>query len=301
MSSGMSNIFYSIHTDFGGNFNPYQFQLQIKNIQTLALKFGYINTVGDSITIVFSDNLTEDESNTLNNLKNNYIVKKDPTFLIKNTNAAFDTTTTLLFSQTENRIIQFPDKSTVLVGKDTPDILTNKILTSHSNFIRASELGTSGDSVIINRSSPPLKDQLLIADSATEARWKTLNINETVIFGSQFQHVYSNGESTTSSIILQNKLTLETGQIPSGLYRLGYSMDISNAGDYIFTEYEVKLNDIIISLSTIKTQDDYINCGGFIYQQLEDGNYTITIKYRTMGSGGVSKIKKANLEFWRIS
>jgi len=65
------------------------------------------------------------------------------------------------------------DVSGDFVGTTDSQIITNKTITDNSNIVRASELGTSGASVVITGSSPPISGQYLQASGPTVASWVT--------------------------------------------------------------------------------------------------------------------------------
>ena len=67
-----------------------------------------------------------------------------------------------------------------LTGTQT---LTNKTLTSNTNDIRASEIGTTGASVIVDLSAPPIAGQVLVASGATNASWQTPTASEVTLNG----------------------------------------------------------------------------------------------------------------------
>lgn len=64
-----------------------------------------------------------------------------------------------------------PDSNTILVGTDTKDILTNKIITDNTNTISADFLKTNTGGSINVGSTTPKKGDYLIAESSTVASW----------------------------------------------------------------------------------------------------------------------------------
>lgn len=91
-----------------------------------------------------------------------------------------DTTkrTALAFTQPTNTTItvSFPPASTTLVGTDSSQTLTNKTITDASNNIAANSLKTTGASVTVSGSAPPTANQIITADTATTASWKTAGL-----------------------------------------------------------------------------------------------------------------------------
>lgn len=60
-----------------------------------------------------------------------------------------------------------------LVARSTTDTLTNKIIVSPTNTVRATQLATTGSDVVIAASTPPTVGQTLVATSATAAQWQS--------------------------------------------------------------------------------------------------------------------------------
>lgn len=115
----------------------------------------------------------------------------------------------------------------------------------------------------------------------------------------EYHKVSSENESTTTSTIMQPKLTLIASSLPDGIYRLGYGYEVSNINNTYLTEIEIKLDETVVGLSTYESDQDYRCHSGFVYKNLS-GFVTATIKHRVQ-TCGTSKIRKACLELWRIS
>ena len=60
--------------------------------------------------------------------------------------------------------------------------LTNKTITSSTNTVRATQLGTTGSDVVISGSSAPSSGQILKATSATTASWQTPFVQANYVF-----------------------------------------------------------------------------------------------------------------------
>jgi len=69
------------------------------------------------------------------------------------------------------RILTVPDTNDTITVLDETQILTNKTITSTTNSVRASELATTGASVIITGGAPPEVGQILRAVTSTTASW----------------------------------------------------------------------------------------------------------------------------------
>lgn len=122
----------------------------------------------------------------------------------------------------------------------------------------------------------------------------------TSVFGSEFQEVSSDGESSTTSSTYQQKLRLTTGTLPSGKYRIGwqFSVFVDATGDVtskVILDDSTDLDHHSIDNST----DDYNSNGGFSYHSSFSGIHTVDIVYKA--NSGTALIKHARLEIWRIS
>ncbi len=118
------------------------------------------------------------------------------------------------------------------------------------------------------------------------------------MYGTQYEYEESEGLSSTSSTTLQTKLTLTTGNLPSGTYRIGYSWELSNASNGVLSEVGVQQDSSTIALCTFEADNDFHSLGGFKHVTLS-GVHTFTIKYRVQSSG-TCQIRRARMEFWRI-
>lgn len=122
------------------------------------------------------------------------------------------------------------------------------------------------------------------------------------IFGSQFQQVSSDANSSTTSAVYQNKLTLTTGSLPNGLYRIGYHIETSNNDTSGRTECRVELNNITTMVepsNEAEDSSDWVPFSGFDYRTL-NGINTLDLDYRQLVAG-TSTVRRARLEIWRIN
>jgi len=84
------------------------------------------------------------------------------------------TTTTLLGSQTVNRVLTLPDVTDTLVGKTTSDVLTNKTIINMSDNVTASALFSAArtNTVSVFAAANPTAGQVLTATDANTATWQ---------------------------------------------------------------------------------------------------------------------------------
>lgn len=101
-------------------------------------------------------------------LTNNLIDDTDPTKQLKINLSNISSDTTV--------ILTVPDVSTEIIGNDTNDILTNKIIQGPSNTIDANNLKTTTNSVNISEAESPSIGQVLTAISETSAKWQNPQI-----------------------------------------------------------------------------------------------------------------------------
>lgn len=174
--------------------------------------------------------------------------------------------------------------------------LTNKTLISPTNNIAANSLNSATTSINVSSATAPTSGQVLTATSGTSATWQSLSVP---VYGSNFQEQSSDGQSSTTSTILQTKTSLTTASLPAGTYRLGYSFEVSNAANAVLTEVEVKLDGVIVAFPTSETDNDFKLFGGFVYQGLS-GVITASISYKTQ-TMGTALIRRARLELWRVN
>ena len=171
---------------------------------------------------------------------------------------------------------------------------TNKTITATSNNVAAKSLHSATTIVSVSGATAPSSGQVLTATSSTAATWQSQSV-----FGSQYQYSSEDKESTTTSTTLQTKVTLTTGSLPSGNYRIGYTFEVSNTSNGVLTEVEVKVGASVIALPTMEAANDYVLFGGFCRSALS-GVVTATIKYRVLTTG-TAKIRRSRLELYRIS
>lgn len=145
--------------------------------------------------------------------------------------------------------------------------------------------------------------QVLEKASATDqdTQWATIN----QVFGSEYHHAESLGESSTSSTTLQQKVQLTTASLPSGNYVIHLSCDIGTVSNNKTVLMRARLNDTGTNLMEFDSLIDgsgdlnlYITCGCTHVRNLSGVN-TIDIDY-AKGQGD-AKIRNANITLWRVS
>ena len=125
------------------------------------------------------------------------------------------------------------------------------------------------------------------------------------VFGTEFAEAESLSESSTGSTAFQNKVSLVTGIVPAGRYRVGYSYrwrHSSTSGD--FSARVEENNSIERMYHQQEPQDSGTNqahrVGGFFNTTLTNASHQFDLDFREQ-SGGTAFISEARLEFWRVS
>jgi hypothetical protein len=214
--------------------------------------------------------------------------------------ATGSTTTTLVASQTANRSITLFDADDTVLGRNTTDILTNKTITSTSNNVAAKGLHTATTLVDVASSAAPTIGQVLIANSGTVASWQTF------VFGSEYMFAESLGESSTTSPTYQNKVTLSTGLIPAGTYRIGWSYlyRLNTASRDFGARVQVD-NTTTVWEARVETKDagsdQRVSASGFYHIALTNATHIIDLDYRSANGTNTAYIYTAVLEFWRVA
>lgn len=125
---------YSISTNFGGQFNPSQFQELITNDPNIVTPVREIDTDGDSVSIIFLAALSPGELTSLGSLIASYVYGADPRVDLIST-GTYGSIASLTIGQTSNRTITLPDITDTLIGQDNSVTIRNKTLTSANNNI----------------------------------------------------------------------------------------------------------------------------------------------------------------------
>jgi len=126
------------------------------------------------------------------------------------------------------------------------------------------------------------------------------------VFGFNFYDASSEYESYTNSTEYVEKLKMSLSNIPAGKYRIGWFYEWAQENSNWRFESRVQLDDTT-TLCEIKIRpsesswESWETNSGFAYQTLTSGNHTVDIDYCTSKWNKTSGIRKARLEFWRVS
>ena len=130
----------------------------------------------------------------------------------------------------------------------------------------------------------------------------TENKAETPVFGTEYQYVADETESSTTSASFQNKLTLTTPAIPEGDYRGDITFEVTNDSGDKPVVAQVTLDGIVFNESFYapKFADEYIVKTSFATQHLTNATHEIKVNFRATSEGGTAKIRKVRIDIFRV-
>jgi len=120
------------------------------------------------------------------------------------------------------------------------------------------------------------------------------------IFGSNYQYISSESESSTTSSTWQQKLRLTTSDL-LGTYRVTWYGEITNSSDKEESGFRVSVNGSVVSQVYIEPENknEFLSQSGFYVSELT-GVTNIDIDFNEY-SKGTSTIRRCRLEIMRIS
>jgi hypothetical protein len=164
----MSTVVKSITTDFSGSLRSDRLY---DEITASISNLDRIDTVDDAVSIVFSVAPSAGDLTQLDIIVAAHDGSTPDAKVLLETTGAIGTTVTIRAAPTGNNVVTLPDSNTVLLGEDTPQTLTNKMLDSATNTITADHMRCVGGKVSIS-SGPPTSGQVLKASSGAAASWQ---------------------------------------------------------------------------------------------------------------------------------
>jgi hypothetical protein len=127
------------------------------------------------------------------------------------------------------------------------------------------------------------------------------------IFGSYFYESSSETDSSTTATTWSTKTSITTTTLPVGKYRIGWTYNMYGASTSVSPQGRVLLNGTdTIHAYLYEPKDASTNeqdaVGGFYYHTLATaGTVTVALQYATETAGSSMTIRRARLEFWRVS
>jgi hypothetical protein len=127
-----------------------------------------------------------------------------------------------------------------------------------------------------------------------------------VLFGSEFDYEIDNTESSTNSTTYQNKITVSTGDIPEGSYRLGWHFEWriskSNAEFGFRVQQDNTTNFKEDTVSPFVDVNVWNPLTNFYYiETLSSGTHTFDLDYKSSSTSATAYIREARFEFWRVT
>jgi hypothetical protein len=153
-------------------------------------------------------------------------------------------TTLLSTASGSNKTISFPNTNDRLICLGTTDICTNKTIIGSTNRVAATDLqntGTTPWSLSMTNTAVPLVNQVLTAQSATAAQWKTPNL-----------FYNSSGLITSPKIFADNK-TITGSTVTFNLTAAGFTTINSVTMTGLNTTSSTANNQIFCCLQSIST------------------------------------------------
>ena len=262
--------------------------------RTLTIPNESTTIVGTATTQTLTNKTINSDNNTIRNISDSEIKSGASINVTKIANGTI--------SNSEFQYLNGITSGVVSLGNS--QTLTNKTMIDQSNNVTANSLRSATTSILLSSSSAPTRGEILTATSSTTAEWKPASSSESV-FGSEYYYDESLKESGTTSSSYELKLTLTTGLLSGGNYRISWFYNYratSTSGDFvariemedrtIIMEHEQEVKD---SGSNIKQQGS-----GFNKITLTPGKKTFNLKYSN-ASSRASYISNARIEIFKIS
>jgi len=147
-------------------------------------------------------------------------------------------------------------------------------------------------------------DAVEATDSTGSEATITINHQDLPVFGTEYGYAASEGESSTTSVTPQEKVSLSKTSLPNGNYRIDYSAEYTKSDDKNSeVMIQVQINDTTTIGShedtAIKIKDDFVMISGF-YESVLSGDADIDIDYWDPSGTGMS-IRRARLSIFRTS
>jgi hypothetical protein len=127
-----------------------------------------------------------------------------------------------------------------------------------------------------------------------------------ILFGGKFNYVIDEALSSTNSTSYQNKISLSTGDVPEGDYRIGWHFEwrISKQNGSFY--YRIQLdNTTDIDTGNNSPYNDvniWNPVTNFYYvETLSSGSHTFDLDWRSSAGNSTAYIRAARFEFWRVS
>lgn len=150
-------------------------------------------------------------------------------------------------------------------------------------------------------------DGVSVSDS-TSGAVVTIAGGSSSVFGTEYDYAESEGQSSTTSDTYQEKLSLSTGVLPAGTYRIGWSFGYASTQNRTDCGFKIEIDDTTTineftpAPTKKSTEGAWYALAGFQHVSLTNAAHTIDIDYlaNADGQGGTTYILNARLEIWRV-
>ena len=124
------------------------------------------------------------------------------------------------------------------------------------------------------------------------------------LFGGENAFAASDAESSTNSTTFVEKLSLITGAVPSGTYRIGFTWEWRHSKSNTNFLAQVQIDDTLdvytFSSSPIVDVNTWRPVTGFHHEEaMSSGVHNIDIDFASSSAGSTSYIRNVEIEFWR--
>lgn len=202
----------------------------------------------------------------------------------------------LVDARTPSSIKAIADASDVdLTGVAADDFLK----WNGTQFLPTSDVATSAQGILADSATQPGDN---VSSLANDVGYLTAGTEG--VYGSGFHHGSSEAVSNVVGSTYQNKLTVVTGVLAVGNYRVSWYGQQTTSSTSIASGFRVQIDaGTFICTETLnnKTKNDiFYPFSGFCIVQLAAAARTLTLDWKSDAPGGASDIKEVRLEIIRV-
>ena len=122
----------------------------------------------------------------------------------------------------------------------------------------------------------------------------------TPVFGTSRQGAERLEQTSTTSLVYVNKLSLTTDRVPAGRYALGFYSVLSADSSKQSVSARLTLDAITLGETTQKpsSANEFFTFGGSLEVDLTEGVHVIAVDFKS--SGSTAFIQRATVSLWRL-
>lgn len=170
----------------------------------------------------------------------------------------------------------------------------------------------SGSSVSLENNNTPVTGtphSIINFDSnfsVTDNGGGQATVSPVSVFGTNASDAANVNFASTTSTSYQERLSLVTGVIPAGKYRIGWMYEWGMTNTSYSFDGRVQVDDVTTLMNHVEEPQDGATTQrhqvcGFAYITLTNGSHYIDLDYRSSSVLGTARIQGARLEIWRVS